>query len=157
MTKTATRPLPTSLQLLREHWSPSEPSDTNVSRARSAQAVIWAAVTAASAHVDRLEAAEQAAVVAVVDAALAGDAIDQALAELSPNPELLEAQRHLDLLRLAGTLATQRLTMAQLSDETFLDWQRQCRDLEHEWERANNDSDDRTGALLMFAEEHQPS
>jgi hypothetical protein len=65
-------------------------------------------------------------------------------------------RHHLDLLHQASTTVTNRLMSAQHTDETYLAWQAECRDIEDDWQRAMN-SDDRTASLLDFAERHHPS
>ena len=154
---TTTRPLPYDLPTLRQHWLPPEPTGTTVTANRNAQQAIWAAVTAATAELDRHVTDERTAVAALVEAAIDGADITKPASDLGRRSPVPSLRHHLDLLQQASTTIGNRLNAATLADPAYLAWQAECREIEDEWQRAINESDDRTGALLAFAERHHPS
>jgi hypothetical protein len=153
---TTTTPLPYDLPTLRQHWFPPEPTDTTVTAARTAQAAIWSVVADATAELDRLVTDERTATTALVDQATDGTDITTTASDLGRRSPVPNLRHHLDLLHQASTTVTNRLMSAQHTDETYLAWQAECRDIEDDWQRAMN-SDDRTASLLDFAERHRPS
>lgn len=157
MTTTTSRPLPYTITQLREHWTPAEPTDTTVAAARAAQTTIWACVVDAQHELDRLEAGERGAVADLVALAITGDDIAKSATDLGRRSPVPALRHHVQLLHQAYSTASSRLNTAMLSDPAYLAWLAECREIEHDWQRAISDSEDRTAALLAFAEAHRPS
>ena len=83
MTETATRPLPTDLNLLREHWMPAEP-ESSVSAALAAIRRIDALIAANVAELGERDETDRTLVIQLVDAAIAGEELDQHVARSRP-------------------------------------------------------------------------
>ena len=155
MTALATRPLPTTIGLLRQHYLPPEPSGTAVTRMRAAIARLDDATRRVAAEVDTLDQADRAAVAKLADLALAAGDIDQAVTNLHPaNRHIVE--HRLNQVRNARTLATHQLDTAERTDPDYVAWVQRCLEVTREWNEAMSGEhyEDRFAQLAAFAETH---
>jgi hypothetical protein len=155
---TTTRPLPTDLALLRQHWMPAEPEHTTVTAALDGIRRIDALVTDVVAQLAELDQADRADNDAFVDAAIAGAAdLDQRAADLANPGDRPALERCLERLRTARLVATYRHDTARRTDPDYVAWQQQCGELLAEWRYACDTAEtpeQRYNALVGFAGAH---
>jgi hypothetical protein len=151
MTDTTTeRPPPTSLAVLREHWLPSEPADTDVARWRAAVACLDQMVTAAAAELAARDEHDRAAVARFVDEVVAGD-VSTIPFELADRPQI---EHRLARLRDARAVAAHRLERVTRSDPVFVAWRTTCDELVAEWRQQVDAAEDKLTAVAAFAARH---
>ena len=108
------------------------------------------------AELEQRDEQDRALVTQLVDAAIAGEELDQhvaRLAQLGDRP----ARLRLEQLHLPVTGATYRHGQAQRSDPDYLAWKDECGRLVAEWQRFHQQAETdeaRYNALVRFASEH---
>lgn len=128
-----TRPLPTTLAVLRSHYLPSEP-ESSVSRALVAIARIDTAIAAARERLARRDEHERELVAELVNAAYTGDALEPIAARMVPGERPL-LEHALAQLQAARQLASHRHARAQRSDPAYVMWKEACARVTREWEQ----------------------
>jgi hypothetical protein len=151
---TTTRPVPTTMQVLREHWMPEEPEST-VTACRAGVSRLDVLIRGAVTRLDEHDRQVRKRIMALAEAAIAGEDLDRhQLALVSgERPVLVEA---LDELRSARAVVVQRIVTAEQTDPIHVDWARRCRQIADEWDRARW-GEDKTTAMLEFMQRHTPS
>lgn len=151
MTDTITRPLPTDWATMKAYL-PAPPVSSAVTDATVAASRLDRLIAVAVHELGQLDEQDRLASVALADAACAGGDIAPA-AIAAGRPALAH---RLAQLRAARDIVTYRMTVAERTDPTHLDWQRQCTQVTAEWQEAlaTEDPDARFRRLAEFAQRH---
>ena len=155
---TTTRPLPVDLDLLRQHWLPAEPEST-VTAALAALRRIDALIVSTAAELDQRDQTDRALVGDLVDAAIAGDNLDQPAArvgQLGDRPALTFASSSYATPATSAPIATPRRSAP---NPDYVAWQQECARITTEWQSVCQTAETpeaRYNALIVFAQLHSP-
>ena len=152
-TDIGSRPMPTTMAEVRQHYMPAEPQSA-VTAARRGLGRLDELVAAAVSQLDDCDRRARERASELAGAAI--DGLDLERHQLT----LVDTERStlvevLELLRRARAIVQQRLTQATSTDPIHLSWVAECRRVTDEWERIKSSADP-TAAMVMFMRSHTP-